>query len=115
MMEPKQFEAGLRELAAIRARLRDLLEWEALVREEPRIPVEPGFDIAGPEIRAVRADLRHSYGFFMSLAGDLGEAIDAVAFEGKVDVQQCERWNRRIARLQQEVAEMRLGERLIKP
>jgi hypothetical protein len=113
-MDSGQFERALCQLADTRRRLRELLEWEALFREQPKIRREPGFDPSTLELRAVQTDLRNAYGFFLSLASDLSEAIDAVASEGAMEHEQCERWNRRLMRIWQEVGQMRLGERLIK-
>lgn len=102
-------EGALRQLAQLRSRLRELLEWEKLALQErdPRRP--PGFDPSSSVLADLRAELREMHGHFLHLAIQTDHALKRPDLAGSA--RQKLRWRNRLDRLQREVARLGLEQR----
>jgi len=106
-------EGGLRQLSALRKRMGELIEWDKLAEQEQRPHQAPAFEIHTSLRRGLREDLRSFYGFSLSLAIDIGEVLSRYDFVCTLGDR--ERWRRRLARLEDELANLRVWEKFIKP
>ena len=98
---------ALRQLAAIRNRILELIEWDKLAQHELRPHEPPAFQLQTGLREQLREDVRSMHVSFISLASDIHEVLKrpdlACGFEDR------EAWRSRLERMDQEVATLDLN------
>jgi hypothetical protein len=102
---------ALRQLAATKRRIRELIEWDDLAQQELRPGLPPSFDPHTSLRAQVHDDIRVFYGLFLSLSSDIEQILQrhdlVCAIEDRTT------WRRQLDRLENELLQLRIHERFL--